>query len=78
MSEIVVLFEDAGHESLARQILHEIGTVAPFVEEAAERASTDLTKLLRWVAKTAVPVLSKVLSWDKYSKIREGLGSEPA
>ncbi len=60
----------------AAEANHEIGTVAPFVEEAAERASTDLTKLLRWVTKTAVPVLSKVLSWDKYSKIREGLGSE--
>ena len=50
---------------------HEIGAVAPFAEEAAESASTDLKKLLRWISKNAVPILSKVLSWEKYSKIRE-------
>lgn len=55
---------------------HEIQAIAPFAEEAAQSASTDLKKLLRWVAKTAAPILSTVLSWEKYSKIRGSIASE--
>lgn len=70
----LTLISDIG--AAAAEEGHEIGVIAPFAEDAAENASTDLKKLLRWVTKTAAPILSKVLSWEKYSKIREDIVSE--
>lgn len=58
---------DVGEHAKAAK--HELGVLADFAEEAAGTASTNLSKLWRWIKNRAIPQLENVLSEKKYKRL---------